>query len=209
MNKLVIIGAGPHSKVILDIFLQMKEYEVVGLTDPTIEGYVLGYPILGTDEILQDLKQQGIECAFVALGNNKIRKRVFCIAESLGFKMVNAISPRASISEFAKLSEGIAVMPGAIINACASIGKGTIINTNASIDHDCQIDAFAHIAPGCAISGSTYIGEETLLGTGSRVIDKIHIGNKVIVGAGSVVIRNLDSNCKVVGVPAKIIKNFD
>ncbi|MDO4921257.1 MAG: acetyltransferase [Phascolarctobacterium sp.] len=208
MNKLVIIGAGPHSKVILDIFLKMKKYEVVGLTDPTVEGYVLGYPILGTDEILPDLKKQGIECAFVALGNNKIRKNAFYTAESLGFKMVNAISPKATVSEFAKLSEGIAVMPGAIINACANIGKGVVINTNVSVDHDCQIGAFSHIAPGCAISGSTYIGEETFLGTGSRVIDKIHIGNKVIVGAGSVVIRNLESNCKVVGVPAKIIKKF-
>lgn len=208
MDKLVIIGAGPHSKVILDIFLQMDKYEIVGLTDQNQEGMIFDYPVLGTDEVLHRLKKQGVACAFIALGNNRIRKKMFKVAESLGYKMVNAISPQSIISKFAVLGDGVAVMPGAIINACANIGNGVIINTNASVDHDCQIGDFVHIAPGCAISGSTSIGEETFLGTGSRVIDKIHIGSQAIVGAGSVVIKDLENSCEAVGIPTKVIKKF-
>ena len=208
MKKVVIIGAGPHSKVIIDILTERSEYEIVGLTDQNPEGFVLGYKVLGTDEILLELKHNGVEAAFVALGNNRVRKKMFDYANGLGFEMINAISQNAIISRFVKLGKGLAIMPGAVINASSMIGNGCIINTNASIDHDCRVSDFVHIAPGCAVSGSTSIGEGSFLGTGSRVIDKINIGKNVLVGSGGVVVKDIADNCEVVGIPAKVIKSI-
>ena len=207
-NKVVIIGAGSHSKVVIDILEQMDRYCIVGLIDKYQKNSVLGYPVIGDDKKLACIKEQGVERAFVAIGNNSIRKKLYLEAKRLGYKIVNAISPQAIISRYAILGDGIAVMPGAVINVNTTIHDGVIINTNASVDHDCEIGEFAHIAPGCAISGSSSIGREVFLGTGSRVIDKICIGQKTIIGAGSVVIRDLEPCCKAVGIPAKVIKNI-
>lgn len=208
MKRLVIIGAGAHSKVILDTLLLCDEYEIVGLTDNSKVGQVLGYPILGSDECLPELHDCGVECAFVALGNNALRKKMFSRAQGLGFDMINAISPYAHISRFAVLGCGVAMMPGAAVNACAKIGNGVIVNTNAAVDHDCIIGEFTHIAPGCAISGSTTIGSGCFLGTGSHVIDRLTIGNNVMLGAGGVVVKDLECDCEAVGVPARIIKKL-
>lgn len=208
MKKLVIVGAGPHSKVIIDIIEGMNEYEIIGLTDLVKQGSVLGYPILGNDNILNDLKIQGIEFAFIAVGNNIIRKKLTQYVLKLGFKLVNAISIHSKLSEYLSLGKGIAVMPGAIINADSIIGDGVIINTNASIDHDCKVGSFVHIAPGSAVSGSTIIEEGAFLGTGTKVIDNVHIGKNTIIGAGGVVVKNIPSNCIAVGLPAKVVKNL-
>lgn len=208
MKKLIVIGAGAHSKVILDILQQMETYEIVGLTDQCGTGAVLEYPILGSDDILSDLHQQGVEYAFIAIGNNKVRNKMAAHVKSLGYKLANAISSCAVVSRYAVIEDGVAIMPGAVINVNAHICTGAIINTNASVDHDCVIGPFVHIAPGCAISGSTNIGACSFLGTGSRVIDRVSVGKNCIVGAGGVVVNNLKDNCEAVGVPAKIIKEL-
>lgn len=207
MEKIVIIGAGPHSKVIIDIFERMKKYQIVGLSDSVNKGNVFGYPILGKDDILQDIKKD-VDYAFIAIGDNNIRKKLFYSVLSLGFKIVNAISPDAVVSKHVNLGTGIAIMPGAVVNAGSIIGDGSIINTNVSVDHDCIIGKFVHIAPGCAVSGSTKINDECFIGTGSKIINNIKIGEKTIIGAGGVVIKNFPPKCMAVGIPAKIIKNL-
>lgn len=205
-KKIVIAGAGGHCKVVLDIIESLGEYEIVGVTDSSQTGTVLGYPILGDDSILSTLKSQGVNYGFVALGDNSIRKKVYKKMESMGYQMISLISPRAIVSSHSSVGNGCVVMAGAIVNANSQIGNGCILNTNCSIDHDCLIDDFVHVAPGCAVSGSVRIGENSFIGTGSRIIDGIRVGNDVTIGAGAAVVKNIDSNCTAVGVPAKVIK---
>ena len=206
MEKIVIAGAGAHCKVVLDVLSETRQYEPVGILDSVPSGNVLGVPVLGADALMQDLLESGVAKAFVAIGNNTVRKKVSMKMERSGFEIVTLISAYAVVSQYATIGKGCLVMPGAIINAGASIGEGCIINTNASVDHDCVIDSYCHVAPGCAISGSTMIGADSFLGTGSRVIDRLKIGKNVMLGAGAVVISDLPDNCTAVGVPARIIK---
>lgn len=204
-NKLLIVGAGRHSKVTIDILEQMGQYEIVGIVDMK-EGKVFDYSVIGADEDLPSFYSKGITNIFISVGNNKLRKKLFAAAEKIGFNIVAAISPYSHISRYAHVGRGVAIMPGAIINAEANIGDGAIINTNASVDHDCVIGEFTHIAPGTAISGSCNIGSECLLGTGARVIDGISIGSNTIIGAGAAVVCDIPGNTVAVGVPAKKIK---
>lgn len=206
MQKVVIIGAGGHAKVIVDILQQNEEYEVAGLVDNNPSSSFWNIPVLGNDDDLEWIYQRlEIRYAFVALGNGKIRERVTKKVINTGFQLINVISKYSIISDRARLGKGIVVMPGAIINADVQIADNCIINTNASIDHDGKIGGYTHIAPGCAVSGYVTIGKRCLLGTGSRVIDRIEIGDNTIVGAGAVVVKNIEGDCTVVGVPARMV----
>lgn len=205
-ERMVIIGAGGHSHVIADILLQDEKYEVVGLVDNNPQAQVLGFRVLGDDTILPKLFSEGVTSAFVAIGNNSLRKKITKALQELGFSLPCAISHGAIISKFGILGKGVAVMPGAILNAGAVVGDGCILNTNCSVDHHCQIGDFTHIAPGATIAGGVSVGEGCFLGAGCRVIDSMSIGSNTIVGAGAAVIRALPCNCTAVGVPAKVIK---
>ncbi|MGN0247482.1 MAG: acetyltransferase [Lachnospiraceae bacterium] len=206
MEKVVIIGSGGHAHVIVDILQSTGAYEVVGLIDTRKDAGFWDIPVLGDDSRLTALYQQGITSAFVAIGNNQLREKLYNMVKEIGYTIVNAISPYAIISSKVQIGDGVAIMPGAVVNAGTVIGNGTIINTNASVDHDGQVGNFVHVAPGCAIAGCVSIGDKSFLGVGTRVIDQILIGKNVIVGAGASVICNVESDCTVVGVPAKKIK---
>lgn len=207
MNEVVVAGAGAHCKVVLDILLGSTDYKVMGLIDSDQEKRIFDIPVIGTDEELEKLYRQGVLYGFVAIGSNAVRRKVQEKMERIGFELLTLVSRHAVISRFASVAPGTVVMPGAVINAGAQIGRGCIINTNCSVDHDCRIGDFCHVAPGCAVSGSTHVGPNVFLGTGTRVIDYITIGANTMVGAGATVIADLPSDCLAVGTPA-VVKKF-
>ncbi len=207
MKKIIVIGAGGHSRSVCDIILQEPDNTIIGLIDsPENKGF-WGIDILGNDDVLPEILRKGYATyAFVAIGDNQKRHKISQQLEAIGYTFFNAISPSAFISPHAQLGEGIAVMPGATIGPNAKIGSGCIINTNASVDHDDQIGEYCHIAPGVTICGTVAIGDETFIGAGAKVIDGITIGSGNMIGAGAAVIKDLPNNCTAVGVPAKTIK---
>lgn len=202
-KKVIIIGAGGHAKVIIEILKADVEYELIGCTDVKGKGDpVLGLQILGDDSILPDLYRKGITFAFVAIGDNQLRQKIARNAKEIGFELINAISFSSYIAGSSILGEGIAIMPGASLTAEVVIHDYAIINTGSSIDHESIIGESAHIAPGCNLSGKVVVGEGTFLGTGTSVIDGISIGSWSIVGAGSVVVKDFPDRCIGFGVPA-------
>ena len=205
-NKLIILGSGGHSKVVIDIVKQNSDYEIIGLIDNNVGGEVLDIPVIGTDEELDNIFESGIKNAFVAIGNNNIRKKLLIKLKKIGFNLINVISKNAIISESVKMGRGILIMPGAVVNSSSQVYDGCIINTNSSVDHDCTIEEYTHIAPGCTIAGSVKIGKKCFLGVGSKVIDGIEIQDETIIGAGTTIIESMEGYSTIVGTPGKIIK---
>ncbi|WP_231637290.1 acetyltransferase [Paenibacillus sp. FJAT-27812] len=203
-QKVIVIGGGGHSKVVIDILQASDEYEIVGFTSNSdTDKSLLGIRYLGDDSILSSLYESGVQAFIVAIGDNKLRKKIFDSILKMGFEPVNAISPFAHVSKHAKLGRGIVISPGAVINACSEIGDNVIINTLAGIDHDCYIGSNVHIAPRASLAGSVIVGDGSFIGAGCTVIPETSIGEWTVVGAGAVVISDLPSNVKAVGVPAK------
>ena len=203
-TPVVVIGAGGHAKVVVELIRSQGRYEVVGCTDLEPQRRdVVGARILGSDDILPDLYAQGIRHCFVALGDNALRRKVAAQVTALGFELINAISPKAVVSPTARLGRGVAVMAGAVINADAMVGDLAIVNTRAAIDHDCQIGEAAHVAPGVALAGGVRIGPLAFVGAGATIVPGVSVGESTVIGAGATVISNLGPNIVAVGVPAK------
>lgn len=194
MNKLIIIGASGHGKVIADIAVKLGYENIVFLDDDAAIKECAGFPVVGkTDEAIN---MDGDKV--VAIGNARTRERI-----SKNIKTVSLIHPNASISRRVKIGEGTVVMAGAIINSDTVIGDGCIINTGASVDHDCLIDNYCHVAVGAHIAGTCHVGERTWIGAGATVSNNVNICSGCMVGAGAVVIKNIENAGAYVGVPAK------
>jgi len=50
------------------------------------------------------------------------------------------------------------------------------------------------------------IGDNVIMGAGSKILGAIHIGNNVTIGANAVVINDVKDNTTVVGIPAREIE---
>jgi sugar O-acyltransferase (sialic acid O-acetyltransferase NeuD family) len=207
--KLLIIGGGGHAKVVADVAIAQACYESIVFVDdqyPTL-ARVLDFPVLGTSSQLAEIvAREDITSVFIAIGNNKKRFALLQQCQSLGLNLPNLIHPSAVISRFAKLGNGILVMPNAVINCAAVINDGCIINTAAIIEHDCTLESAVHVSPNAALAGKVYIGQCSWIGIGAAIKEQVNVGQNVIVGAGSVVINDLSDNQIVVGVPAKLVK---
>lgn len=205
-TRIIIIGAGHHAKVIIELIRSHAPSEIVGLTDadPT-RGRVLGVEVLGDDAILPRIFAEGVRHAFVALGDNQARMAAAERALEIGFSLVNAVSPHAHISPTARLGAGIAIMAGAIINADAVVEDLVIINTGAVVEHDVRLGMACHVGPGAVLAGGVVVGAGAFLGAGATVVPRRSIGAAATVGAGACVIADLAPRAIAAGVPARLL----
>jgi sugar O-acyltransferase (sialic acid O-acetyltransferase NeuD family) len=209
MTPVIGFGAGGHAKVVIEILRSMREYELVGLLDMRIErgSNVLGVEVLGDDSMMAELKQRGIEHAFIGVGtvgDAQSRRELYEKVVSFGFQIVTAIHAAAIVSLTAQIGAGPTIMAGAIVNANAVIGDNVIVNTAAIVEHDCVIGDHVHIATGARLAGGVHVGSGAHIGIGAVVRQEIKIGEGAIVGAGAVVVRDVPPGTTVIGVPAKI-----
>ncbi len=194
-----IYGASGHGKVIIDIAESINiKIDQIFDDNNKIES-------LNERVVIHELNDFFLNSdTIIAIGNNKIRKRVVdtfngTIAEAIVHKSA-IISPNAVVNR------GTVIMSNSCVNASTSIGKHCIINTASTIDHDCVLGDYVHISPNAAIAGNVIIKEGTHVGIGAVIIPGIKIGKWVTIGAGAVIIRDVPDYAVVVGNPGKIIK---
>ncbi len=209
MSKLVLIGGGGHCKSVIDVAKRMNCFDEIVITDPNINrgAKILGCTVVGIDDCLEELYQQGFENAFVTVGSvkiNPLREKIADKVAALGYKFPVIQDPSAIVSDSAIIGEGTFIGKNAVINAETKIGKHCIINTGAIIEHECIIGDYTHISVGTTLCGEVSVGRNCMIGSRSTVIQCLNIGDNCVVGAGAVVIENLPDNCTVVGVPARV-----
>lgn len=195
-NKISIIGASGHAKVVIDI-AEIIGYCIAKVYDQDEKKVnILNYPICHS---FINIPKESI----IAIGNNQIRKQ---IANTFNLEAPIIIHPSSNISKYSVLGVGTVVMPGVSINAGARIGNHCIINTNSSIDHDCIISDFVHVSPNASLAGNVEVGEGSHIGIGASIIQGVKIGKNCIVGAGAVVIKDVMDGITVVGNPARELR---
>ena len=207
----LLLGAGGHGKVVLDILRAGGKYKPVGFldADPSLAGTsVGGVPVLGPVNLLTKLhNQQKLKAAIVSIGDNRARRSYAALLREHGYELINAIHPAATISPTARVGKNVVVAAGAVISADAQVGDSTIINTSAVVDHECRVGEAVHVCPGALLAGRVKVGSGAFIGLGAKVIQCLTIGENAIVGAGAVVIEDVRAHTTVVGVPARIIKS--
>lgn len=197
-NRLIIVGAGGHGKVIADNALK-NGYTDICFVDDHTTGVCMGFPIIGTTADIQSF-DDGKNDFVIGIGSNAVRKR---IAETYCVNWVSLIHPSAQIGIHTFIGKGTVVMAGAIINGCASIGEHCIINSGAIVEHDNVIEDYVHLSPGVALGGAVRVGTQTHVGIGAVVRNNIEICEMCTVGAGAVVVKNIDHCGTYIGVPAR------
>lgn len=209
-EQYVVIGAGGHAKVVMDSLL-LNNKEIVGLTDISYGQKMtcMEYPVLGTDDYLAVLLEQGIYNAAMGIGHvgyPKIRNNVYANAKKLGFCFPILTHPSAVCASNIHVGEGTLIAANSVINPEVEIGELCIINTSTVIEHEAVIANGVHIAPHATILGGASVGENTFIGAGAVVLQGVHIGSDCIIGAGSVILHDVSDKCVVVGNPGREIK---
>ena len=88
------------------------------------------------------------------------------------------------------------------------IGKNTYLDNQIHIAHNVKIGENVIIAGQVGIAGSSIIGNNVKIGGQAGISGHLKIGNNVEIAGGSGVIKSITDNSKVMGYPAKNIREF-
>ena len=201
-NNILIMGAGGHAKMIIDIINADKTYNIVGIVDAssmiksnsTIINDVMGIPVICDDSKLNKLFEMGVDYAVNAVGfieSPKPRENVFKLLKKLGYKVPNIIHQTAVIEPSVKLGEGNHIFANALIGSNSIIGNNCIINSSSVLTHDIMINNNVHITPGALLAGYVTIGFATIIGMGATVYFKVKIGSNVKIYNGCNIIEDI------------------
>lgn len=185
-NRLVIIGAGGHAKVIADIAVKIGYTDICFVDDTKTDGF-MDFPVVGKSDDIYSLNDSKTDFV-IGIGSNKIREK---IAEEYDVNYVSLIHPSAQIGLGVTIGKGTVVMAQAVVNSDATVGEHCIINSSAVVEHDNVIEDYVHLSPKVSLGGSVTVGRGTWIGIGSSVIHSVNICSDVMVGAGSVVLSDI------------------
>ena len=209
-KKLLLLGAGGHCASIIDTLLSSTEYSEIGIIEKrgSILAPVLGIPVIGFDDDLQELYARGFTHAFVSLGSigdTGARRRLASLISAIGYTIPNIIDKCAVVGSNCFLGKGVFIGKNAVVNAGVTIGDYSIINTSATIEHDCILGQFVHVSTGSVLCGSVKIGSNTHIGANSVIRQQLEIGADVMIGMGSVLLQNIPDRSIAYGNPCKVV----
>lgn len=208
---MIIIGAKGHAQDIITdpVFYNLEgEYFMYdNVTDGLADILFSNYKVLrNMDDALK--KAYGHEFV-LALGNAHNRQKLYSEFVTKGFKPANFVASNSLVSSLAKLGKGLNIMPFSSVFAGSQIGTGCLINSYASVHHDVVLGDFVTISPGARILGRASVEQKADIGANAVVLPDVKIGEYSLIGAGSVVTKDVPPFSLVVGIPGKVIKNFE
>lgn len=160
--------------------------EIAFLDDGHVNEVINECKVIGTiDEISSYYPEY--QDIFIAVGNNKLRKKLSLHAKEIGYHLTSLISPDCYISRFVDIGDGIVVFPHAVIEANAAIGEGCIIASNATINHDAVIEDYCLIYYNTVIRPNTSIGSLSRIGSNCTITSGTKMKSNSDIKDGSVI----------------------
>ena len=110
------------------------------------------------------------------------------------------------INENCEIGCGSTIDRGSLSNTI--IGKNTFLDNQVHIAHNNKIGDNCIIAGQVGFAGSSSLGNNVMIGGQAGVSGHLKVGNNVQIGGGSGVIKDIPDNTKVMGYPAKNLREF-
>jgi len=110
------------------------------------------------------------------------------------------------INDNCEIGCGATIDRGSLSNTV--IGKNTFLDNQIHIAHNVKIGENTIIAGQVGIAGSSILGKNVKIGGQAGISGHLKIGDNVEIAGGSGVIKDIPDNSKVMGYPAKNIRQF-
>jgi len=110
------------------------------------------------------------------------------------------------IEDNSEIGCGSTIDRGSLSNTI--IGKNTFLDNQVHIAHNNIIGDNCIIAGQVGFAGSSTLGNNVMIGGQAGISGHLKIGNNVQIAGGSGVIKDIPDNSKVMGYPAKHLRNF-
>lgn len=180
---------------------------VVGFIDddPTLwETDVCSTPVLGGRDFLLRLTVP-FQVVF-GLASPTSKRAIYTAIRKQGYgTFPSVVSPLATVSPMARLSEGCVLLGWTGVATGVHLGVCCYVDALCTIGHNTRVGDFSSIMSAVNVSGECHVGLECWLGVKSAILQGVSVGDGATVGAGSLVFRDVASGTTVAGNPARVV----
>lgn len=216
-TKVIIIGGKGGAVVVAEqIYDAQKkgaDMEFLGFAfdDPEFGSEINGFPILAkTKEVYSKYEAQADVKFIFQLWRPDLMKERIELLNSYNIpkeRFYTFVHPSCIVSHSARIGHGSAVMANCVLNANTVIGDHCTVHSNSLIGHDTVIGNYNFIAAHNVLGSNNKIGDANFFGLNSTYNNYLNIGSHCFVGMASNVIKNIESNTRVYGNPAKVFES--
>lgn len=157
MNQgLLILGAGQFGRMVKELAIEMGCFDAIDFLDDNCAAAI------GKIEDYKKLAEK-YKYATVAIGEPTLRLQLIAELEKAGFDVCAIVSPRAYVSESAKLESGVIVEPNATVQTGAELGKGVIVSSGAVVRHNARVGKGCHLDCNSVVASTASLPPNTKL----------------------------------------------
>ena len=158
--NLLILGAGSHGKNVKEVAESLRIFTKISFLDDK----ATGDDIIGKCKDAMKFRNEYI-CAFIAIGDSRIRKKYAKFLKERNFLMPSIIATAATVSPDAVIGEGVAILPQSTVNESV-IGDFCILASNSLVNNDVKLGSFSHVDCGGIVMKGKKVPEGTWIKSG-------------------------------------------
>ncbi len=212
-TRIIIIGGRGSAVVvaeqIYDAQIKGANVEFMGFAfdDPAYGSEINGFPILAKTREVYSRYESDHRVKFIfQLYRPDLMNERIALLNSFQIPLdryCTFIHPSCVIAKSAKVGFGCSIMANSVVNANSHLGNHCTIHSNSLIGHDTTLHDYNFVAAHTVIGSSVRIGSANFFGLNSVCNNYITIGDNCFIGMASNVVKDLLSDMKVYGNPAK------
>ncbi len=158
--NLLILGAGSHGMNVKEVAESLRIFNKIKFLDDK----VTGEDIIGTCKEALKFRDEYI-CAFVAIGDNKKRKKFAEFLKERNFITPSIVAPSATVSAKAVIGDGVAILPNSTVNESV-IGDFCILASNSLVNNNAELGDYSHVDCGGIVLKGKKVPEGTFVKSG-------------------------------------------
>ena len=208
MKNIIVFGAGEFGTLIQNVMSYNRDFQIAAFGDDNMDKSKIttgDVPLFNQGDLFQFAKENEIQTAIMASGNNRVRAVKYNLFKDAGFEMLSIVHPKALIDTEVVYGDNVIIEMGTAIHTHSKIGNNVFLGGDALIGHHNIIGNHVLVGGNASFGGAVVVEDYASIGVGSSIKPGVTIGKGAVVGVGAVVIKDVEPGTTVVGVPAKPI----
>lgn len=190
-KKLVIYGVGKFAEYVGYVFENDTDYKVIAycIEDEFLkQNSFCNKPITSFENLNNEYPPDDFSL-FIAVGNNKIRERLYNRATEIGYDFPSYLSSKSSHWKNLIIGKNVFIDEGCVLQPFINISDNTILFTS-QIGHHTQIGKHTLVS-GSKTGGNVKIGDHCYLGLNASIKQNVEIASGTIIGMGCIIEKNV------------------
>ncbi len=215
-KQLIIFPFGGNAReallTVLEINRNKKTWDVLGFVDDVESTWgkeQCGFKVLGQCGIIKKYPKAKILAVQGSAKNYGRRKAIIEELKIEPDRFATIIHPGVMLSPDAKIGYNTLIMPFGVVSCGVKIGNHCVILSQTTISHDSSIGDYCCLGNQVIVSGQVRIENNCYIASGASLKDHVTIGEGSLVGIGSNVIEDVKPHQVVAGNPARVIHQLE